>query len=185
MIRQFELYWLRESGCDAGTILDADSLDAAIRERVMLLAGATENKDLLRLELPFFDRREWRRRAEILRSTKLIREGQVIRNVPPSAGAAMRDHAAALLALDPAWLAVPAERDLQYFSTWQRVSVTLQRSLRAWIPNIYFRDISQFEDREAAYPLLIYQASRPFFGRPRTEFTYDAANRTRSNCHGA
>ena len=38
MTKRFQLYWLKESGCDLGTPVDADELDAAIRSRVVGLA---------------------------------------------------------------------------------------------------------------------------------------------------
>lgn len=38
---------------------------------------------------------------------------------------------------------------------------------------LYFRDLERFENRSAAYPVIVYQASRLCHGRPRTEFTYD------------
>jgi hypothetical protein len=71
----------------------------------------------------------------------------------------------------------PADTDPRYFQTWQRVSVALQRALRAWIPETYFRDdVARYEDRDAGYPLVAYEACRVCYGRPRTEFTYDVAD---------
>jgi hypothetical protein len=51
MMKRFHLYWLRESGCDLGTPLDADELDATIRARVLELAGGDDRT--LDLYLPF------------------------------------------------------------------------------------------------------------------------------------
>ncbi len=56
---------------------------------------------------------------------------------------------------------------------WQRVSLALQRSLRNGVADAYFDDLAHFENREAAYPVIVYQASRLCHGHPRTEFTYD------------
>ncbi len=70
----------------------------------------------------------------------------------------------------------PRERDPRFFRTWQRVSLALQRVMRQWIPERYFLDARRFEDREAAYPVLVYAACRPCYGRPKTEFTYDIAD---------
>ncbi len=76
-----------------------------------------------------------------------------------------------------AWTGAPAETDPLYFQTWQRVSLALQRGLRAWIPAMYFRDsVERYEDREEAYQLVVYEACRACYGRPRTEFTYDIAD---------
>ena len=49
----------------------------------------------------------------------------------------------------------------------------MQRSLRDGVAGAYFEDLARFEDRLAAYPVIVYQASRLCHGRPRTEFTYD------------
>jgi hypothetical protein len=73
----------------------------------------------------------------------------------------------------------PKETDPHYFRVWQGVSLALQRRLRTWVPEAYFRkDITRYEDREAAYPWVVYEACRVCHGRPRTEFTYDIADPT-------
>jgi len=74
---------------------------------------------------------------------------------------------------DPQWCSAPTERDPEYFRVWQRVSLAMQRSLRDGVADAYFGDLARFEDRPAAYPVIVYQASRLCHGRPRTEFTYD------------
>jgi hypothetical protein len=174
MTKRFHMYWLRESGCDLGTPLDAGELDAVIRARVIELAGTGDRP--LDLYLPFLDSRESHRRAEALRAVTLMREGDAIRSVPPTAAAKLRDEAAMLLAMHPAWIGAPHERHPEYFRTWQAVSLAAQTALRRWIPENYFRDPARYEDRDAAFPLLVYAASRPCRGRPLTEFTYDLAD---------
>jgi hypothetical protein len=174
MVKNMRLYWLRESGCDLGTPVEVADLDPAIQHKVAALTAGDTGP--LTLQLPFFDRRESRRRAEILRGLTLVREGDVIRGVPATPAAALRDHAAMLLAADPAWKSAPDEQAPGYFPAWQKVSLTLQKALRKWIPEVYFRDPARYEDRPAAYPLLVYAASRICHGRPRTEFTYDVAD---------
>ena len=125
MTKRFLLYWLKESGCELGTPVDADELDAVIRARVIELAGGDDGP--LTLHLPFLDGRESRRRAESLRSVVLMREGDVIRSVPPNPAAALRDRAAMLLATHPSWINAPDELQPRYFQTWQVVSQALQR----------------------------------------------------------
>jgi hypothetical protein len=174
MTKRFHMYWMRESGCDVGTPLDAADLDAVIRGRVLELAGGDDRP--LDLYLPFLDSRESRRRTEALRSVTLVREGDTIRSVPPTGAARLRDRAALLLATHPAWTGAPPERHPAYFRTWQAVSLAVQQALRCWIPEIYFLDPARYEDRDAAFPLLVYAASRPCRGRPCTEFTYDVAD---------
>ena len=174
MTKRFRLYWLKESGCDLGTPVNADELDVVIRARVAELAGGDDRP--LTIHLPFLDGRESRRRAEALRGVTLVREGDAIRSVPPTPAAGLRDRAAMLLATHPAWINAPDELQTRYFQTWQGVSLALQKALRAWIPEIYFRDPARYENRDAAFPLLVYAASRPCRGRPRTEFTYDVVD---------
>src|SRR5579871_2548998 len=70
----------------------------------------------------------------------------------------------------------PRERDPRYFRTWQRVSLALQRALRAWISERCLQDVVRFQDRDAAYPILVYAACRLSYGRPKTEFTFDVAD---------
>ena len=135
-----------------------------------------QDRQKIALYLPFMDRREWPRRAEVSRAVRLERKGDVIRAIPATPMAELRDRAALMVALDPAWRSAPAERDPRYFQTWQQTSLALQRAMRKWIPVIYFRDAARYEDRERSYPLIVYQASRLCFGRARTEFTYDVAD---------
>ncbi len=80
-----------------------------------------------------------------------------------------------LLSSDP-WKNAPAERDPLYFRTWQRTSIALQKALRQWIPELYFRDTARFEDRDTAHQLIVYAASRPCYGLPKTEFTFDMSD---------
>ncbi len=82
---------------------------------------------------------------------------------------------------DPIWRNAPTERDPEYFRAWQRVSLALQRWLRNQVAETYFADPARFENRLAAYPVIVYRASRLCHGRPRTEFTYDL--RDYPDCH--
>lgn len=87
----------------------------------------------------------------------------------------MTNELLAMLSTEP-WASTPAERDPGYFRCWQRVSLALQHAMRQWIPEIYFRDESRFEDRDEAYQVAGFAASQPFHGRARTDFTYDVAD---------
>ena len=75
-----------------------------------------------------------------------------------------------------AWRNAPEETDPLYFRTWHRVSIALQRSLRRWTSEINFRDATRFEDRAEAFPVVVYAGARVFYGRAKTEFTYDVAD---------
>jgi len=171
----FRLFWLRETGCDAGTPLRAGELEPEIRERVLALAGLGTNENggagEIALRLPYLDRREWPKRREILAALPLVRCGDVI-SIVAGPALALRDTAATLALTDPVWLAAPSANHPDHFQLWQSVSMTLQSSLRAWIPEKYFRDIGRYEERRTAQPMLVYQAARVCHGRPRGEFTY-------------
>jgi hypothetical protein len=172
MTQVFRLFWVRESGCDAGTALRAGELDEAIRSRVLELASGAGGDGEISLRLPFLDRREWPRRGQILDALPLVRHQRMI-SCALEPAAAVRDLAATLALTDPAWTNSPGELHLSYFPVWQRVSLALQRSLRSWTAEAWFRDISRYEDRDTAYTMLVYEAARLCYGRPRTEFTYD------------
>jgi hypothetical protein len=70
----------------------------------------------------------------------------------------------------------PRERDPRYSRMWQKVSVRLQKAMRRWIPVRHFRDAARYENRGLAYQVLVYSAARPFYGKPKTEFTFDPAD---------
>jgi hypothetical protein len=82
---------------------------------------------------------------------------------------------AALIETSP-WRNAPVAGQARYFKTWQRVSVALQNAMRRWIPEKYFAQVETFENRTTSYPLIVYAASRLFYGRPTTEFAYDIAD---------
>src|ERR1700691_5613573 len=81
---------------------------------------------------------------------------------------------------DP-WPTAPAENDVAYSRTWQRVSVALQRGMRRWVPEFYFRDAGRFEDRAEAHAIVVYSACRVFYGKSRTDFSWDAADASAVN----
>ena len=77
---------------------------------------------------------------------------------------------------DERFLLLPAERSAAFLPTFARISVALQSILRDRVPAAYFLNPERFRDWKSAYPMLVYQASRPFRGRVRTELTYDVLN---------
>jgi hypothetical protein len=76
------------------------------------------------------------------------------------------------------WLAAPAERSPEFFPTFARISAAIQTILRERIPAHYFEDPRRFANVKTAYPMLVYQASRPFRGKMRSELSYDVLNPT-------
>ncbi len=174
MRKRFEQYWVLEPACDAGTPVDAEDLDPLVRDKIVALAG--DDRGPLAVYLPFLNRREFRRRADYLADLEFVRDGNTIRFVTPPWSSDLREHAALLVGLHPAWKNAPALYDRAHFSRWQRVSMAVQMAMRRWAPQIYFRDLNRYEDRNRAYSMIVYEASRPCPGRPRTEFTYDRAD---------
>ncbi|MBZ5609235.1 MAG: hypothetical protein LAP38_13310 [Acidobacteriia bacterium] len=77
---------------------------------------------------------------------------------------------------DPCWLQAPVERSPQFLPVFARISIALQTTLRERVPAAYFDNLDAFQDVIRAYPMLIYQASRPFRARVRTDLTYDVLN---------
>jgi len=73
----------------------------------------------------------------------------------------------------PEWLAAPDERTPGFFPAYARVSLAIQTLLRERIPAHFFADSRAFSNIKAAYPMLVYRASKPFRGKMRTELTYD------------
>jgi hypothetical protein len=74
------------------------------------------------------------------------------------------------------WLAAPAERSPEFFPAFARVSAAVQTILRERIPAHYFENAQSFANVKTAYPMLVYQASRPFRGKMRSELSYDVLN---------
>jgi hypothetical protein len=81
-----------------------------------------------------------------------------------------------LTELETCLLSLPAERSAAFLPTFARISVALQSVLRERVPVIYFHNPERYRDWKSAHPMLVYQASRPFRGRVRTELTYDVLN---------
>jgi hypothetical protein len=175
----FRLFWLRETGCDAGTPLRADQLEPQLQslelqKKIVELAGGASGEMTLRL--PYLERREWRKRGEILSALRWQRQGHVISPVLPPA-AALRNTAANFVLGDPLWIEQPPGSDPRHFAVWRDVSMTLQRRFREWISDEYFRDPGRLEDRladrDAAFSMIVYHAARVCHGRSRGPFTYD------------
>ncbi len=72
-----------------------------------------------------------------------------------------------------AWLEAPDERGPGFFPVYARVARAVQRAVRIWLPYIYFSDVGRYETLDAAFPLVVYQASRPFPCKPGFNFNYD------------
>src|SRR5262249_12945120 len=80
------------------------------------------------------------------------------------------------IALDPCWLSAPSESTPGFFDAFAGVSIAVQTALRDSLPRIYFSNPDRYRDTVTAYPMLIYQTSRPYRGKVRAELTYDVLN---------
>jgi hypothetical protein len=169
----FRLFWLRESGCDAGVVRQAHQIEPSIQDRVLALTAG--EGDEFNLRLPYLDRHQWRRRWQILSEFTYERDGRTIRAVL-EIGDAVRDTAATLVLTDPAWQNAPMERTPSYHDVWRRVSVAIQRALKEGVAAEYFKDPSKIENRDAVYAMAVYQASRTFGEKVRRQFTWDLRN---------
>jgi hypothetical protein len=78
--------------------------------------------------------------------------------------------------LDICWLTAPAERSMAFHPAFLRVSLAVQRTLREIVPKFYFENSGNYLDLKTAYPMLVYQASRPFRGKLVSELAYDVMN---------
>jgi hypothetical protein len=183
---RMRLFWMREIGCHTGTVVGLETLEPPLRQKVADLLEPEDSRadSLVQLHLPFMDARDWKRRAGMYRDLELKRElkreltpeGAVIRPVARTASAELRDRAALLMGTHPAWSRLPRQSDRRYFRLWQPVSLALQAALRRMISETYFADVERYEDRDAAYPLLVYQASRLCYGQGRMDLTFDVAD---------
>lgn len=77
---------------------------------------------------------------------------------------------------DARWRWAPDERSPAFLPTFAGISVALQTALRERVPAAYFENVERYGDIKRAYPMLVYQASRPFRGKIRAELTYDVLN---------
>ena len=76
-------------------------------------------------------------------------------------------------ALGACWLAAPGERSPLFFPAFAAISLAIQGALRERVPAACLLYTNAFEDARTAYPMLVYQASRPFHGKGRADLTYD------------
>ncbi len=74
------------------------------------------------------------------------------------------------------WLEAPGERDSAFFKVYSRVSIAVQKTLRAWLPRLYLSNTDRYRDLQTAFALLVYRASLPFRGKAKYELNYDFSN---------
>jgi hypothetical protein len=75
-----------------------------------------------------------------------------------------------------AWLSAPDERDPNFFEIYVKMAKAVQSVLRRWLPYVLLRDAANYGDHSMGFPLIVYGATRPYRGRPRSTFTFDILN---------
>jgi hypothetical protein len=68
----------------------------------------------------------------------------------------------------------PLERDARHFRTWQRVSVAIQREVRALAARTFFaQEWRAAVNLDRAFTMVVYSSCHPCCGRRPMDFTYD------------
>jgi hypothetical protein len=71
------------------------------------------------------------------------------------------------------WKRAPKERTPSYFPTYSTVSKAMQTAMRGWVREWFSANAEILLRPHTAYPILVYQCTHPFSGRPTNMFTYD------------
>lgn len=71
------------------------------------------------------------------------------------------------------WKNAPRERTPGYFPTYSTVSKAMQTALRGWAREWFHANTEILMRPHTAYPILVYQCTHSFSGRPTNVFTYD------------
>src|SRR5579875_1601218 len=71
------------------------------------------------------------------------------------------------------WKRAPKERTAGYFPTYSIVSKAMQTAMRGWVREWFSANPEILLRPHTAYPILVYQCTHPFSGKPTNIFTYD------------
>jgi len=71
------------------------------------------------------------------------------------------------------WKRAPKERTAPYFPTYSAVSKAMQTAMRGWVREWFAANPEILLRPHTAYPILVYQCTHPFAGKPTNIFTYD------------
>ncbi|MDQ2775403.1 MAG: hypothetical protein M3Y57_10885 [Acidobacteriota bacterium] len=71
------------------------------------------------------------------------------------------------------WKAAPKERTAAYFPTYSAISKAMQTAMRGWVREWFNANPEVLLRPHTAYPILVYQCTTPFSGKPTNIFTYD------------
>jgi hypothetical protein len=71
------------------------------------------------------------------------------------------------------WKSAPKERTAAYFPTYSAISKAMQTAVRGWVREWFYANPDILARPHAAYPILVFQCTTPFSGKPSNIFTYD------------
>jgi hypothetical protein len=71
------------------------------------------------------------------------------------------------------WKTAPKERTAAYFPTYSAISKAMQTAMRGWVREWFNANPEVLLRPHTAYPILVYQCTTPFSGKPTNIFTYD------------
>jgi hypothetical protein len=71
------------------------------------------------------------------------------------------------------WFDAPGDRDPAYGPTYGEIALSVQRVLREELPRLWFSNPDRYAKLQDSHAMLVYQCSRPFVGKTRTEFSYE------------
>jgi hypothetical protein len=71
------------------------------------------------------------------------------------------------------WKTAPRERTAAYFPTYSTISKAMQTAIRGWVREWFAANPEVLLRPHTAYPILVYQCTHPFSGKPTNMFTYD------------
>ena len=71
------------------------------------------------------------------------------------------------------WKNAPRERTAAYFPTYSAISRAIQGAMRGWVREWFSANAEILLRPHTAYPILVYQCTHPFSGKPTNMFTYD------------
>jgi hypothetical protein len=76
------------------------------------------------------------------------------------------------------WFEAPGDRETTYTAAYGEIAMSVQRLLREELPRLWFSNPSRYARLADSHAMLVYKCSRPFFGRTRTELTYEFLDHT-------
>jgi hypothetical protein len=71
------------------------------------------------------------------------------------------------------WKTAPKERTAAYFPTYSAISRAMQAAMRGWVREWFSANPEVLLRPHTAYPILVFQCTTPFSGKPTNTFTYD------------